>query len=206
MNTTQLFKTIKILTNDVFKPIEVKVFPCDIALDFIRTMFFKKNTSIHCIAINLDDSQHNGSHWIAFLIDWKMNKVDLFDSLSLQPLYPQHVVNIIGLFRENKFAFTTNYNKRFQSFDSNCCGHYCALYFYHRLVLNHNFDLFCHWLACNFDSFCSRDCAVYESVYKLVKNGSTYVRNNPSERCTCIQRCKEPFYFLNFKYGCITRR
>ena len=188
MNTLQLDHTIKQLIDT--KAI-VKILPCDIALHYVNSLLIKPSMEMCCLTVNLDQSNKPGSHWISFLIDTKRKAIELFDSLAIHNFYPIHVLQIMIAFRRKRYSVKSNL--RFQSLNSNCCGHYCALFFHHRLVLGIDFDTFCHMLNCQFPTFCARDCAVYESVYKLCQNKPTspYIQNNPSEKCECIQICKQ---------------
>ena len=165
------------------------------------------NNNIHCLTINLDTSTNPGSHWICLLIDTNKNIIELFDSLAIHDFYPEHVIKLInvlvdddGKLFNNKFK--TNLKNRFQSLTTNCCGHYCALFFYHRIILKHDFETFCNLLKSKFPSFCARDCVVYETVYKLLQNQapSPYIPDNPSEECNCIQICKKNNGHLTNKY------
>ena len=179
MNTSQLHEAITGLTKQIDQHVTIKVLPCDTAFFYLKSFFLlhkKYPSNLLCLTVNLDDSSNVGSHWIAFLVDWKNCKLELFDSLALHNFYPAFVSKIVDLFQKNNFGFITNFNTRFQALDSNCCGHYCIYFFYNRIILHYNFDTFCHWLYCTFSTFCSRDCAVYESVYKLVKTSKLILK------------------------------
>ena len=189
MNTTQLEETVKCLIKSHYKSYIVKVFPCDVALLYVKNQLFTTK-QIHCVVVNLDDSNNPGSHWIALLFDLLHKSVELFDSLGLHCVYPPKIASIINLCNQRKFQLTTNKCVRFQSLTTNCCGHYCALFFYHRLILGQNFQDFCHLLLSQYPSFCYRDCIVYDTVYKLAKCVNSYIKDNPTENCNCIQHCQ----------------
>ena len=200
MDTTKLWLTVKSLTNSNRFGHVVYVSPCDFAFHFITNVLRnhrRNEKKFYCITANFDDSSKNGSHWLAFLIDTQSQSAELFDSLAIHDLYPNYMRQIISILKDHNFRFKSNFNQRFQSMFTNCCGHYCALFFHHRLVQGINFDSFCHLLNCQFRTFCARDCAVFETVYKLSENQvSSYIPNNPSEECTCIQICKQGYHLI----------
>ena len=151
MNTLQLDQTINQLLKNNNNKFNVQVLPSDVTLRFLQQLLLTNNNGIHCVVANLDDSRNSGSHWICMLLDLNKNSAQLFDSLAIHDYYPFNIVKICKLLKK-KFSkkFKTNKGMRFQSLSSNCCGHYCALFFHHRVLLGSTFESFCHLLHCKY--------------------------------------------------------
>ena len=96
---------------------KIKNFGGVYAKDQIKPDMIKRN---YFYIINLDDmySPTNGTHWVAFYVD---NKIEYFDSYGLKP--PK-------IISEN-FDYIYN-SSQLQSYQSKACGYYCLFFIYLR--------------------------------------------------------------------------
>lgn len=82
---------------------------------FMRDMLPKRSKRIECGIVNLDSSNGNGTHWVAY---YKNNEnIEYFDSFgNLQP--PLEIIKYLG-------SFIKYNHKQKQQYNSFNCGHLC---------------------------------------------------------------------------------
>ena len=119
LNTLDL---IKVLRN---QPQFLGVFASD-DLKYLKIV----NYPVYFIA-NLDSSQYNGSHWIAFRIT--RFKVELFDSLGLNPsTWNQYPTFIINFLKSQILTKSLVISPAIQTPNSHICGLYCIFFILYR--------------------------------------------------------------------------
>ena len=80
---------------------------------------------------NLDSSQYNGSHWIAFRIT--RFKIELFDSLGLNPsTWNQYPTFIINFLKSQILTKSLVISPAIQTPNSHICGLYCIFFIQYR--------------------------------------------------------------------------
>lgn len=105
------------------KEVFIGVFPSDRIPDFRQL----KNRRAYALIVNLDESQHAGSHWIAIYLPKHRNEwAEYFDSYGRPPTIP----SFLKLLKKYK-GYVFN-NDILQSPYSTVCGQYCLFYLCHR--------------------------------------------------------------------------
>lgn len=108
------------------------------------------------VVVNLDTSEHKGSHWVALFME-NSQQIIYFDSLCLPPF--GNILEYLG-----KFKNITKNSKIYQSYFSNVCGFYCIFIIYH-LSVNYSFEKTLKLL----ENFSTPDLAVKKFVLNLLK-------------------------------------
>ena len=110
MNTSQITTILKHAVAPPYKFLGV----------FARDKIPRVRTYPYCYVSNTRDSDHEGEHWVAFILH-SPSSVEFFDSFALKP----------SAYGFNIRASILNH-KTLQALSSSVCGEYCILYLYYR--------------------------------------------------------------------------
>ena len=96
---------------------------CNILIDSLPLKFI----------VNLDNSSHNGSHWLAIRVDKR--SVEIFDPLGFKldkwPIIPYSLIDFIKNISHRRKLLIS---REIQPKDSSLCGFYCVFYFLSREI------------------------------------------------------------------------
>ena len=112
--------------------------------------------------INLDDSNNDGSHWVALYVD-NENNATYFDSYGRPPLpHCKDILNILSKLSQKQWKYN---DLQYQNELSNVCGYYCTLFLILRgegVTLNEFQKIFSRNSTYN-------DCFVKEIVHNYIQ-------------------------------------